>query len=99
MHVIVAVLRCLCIISISSCSNDPAHPNYTNTVDTYVISFSGDRDVFKGELSISTISEGCTLKSDSFEEQSKSYCSDRNFREYYDIELLSLIHISEPTRH
>lgn len=87
--VTVAILTCFCIASLTSCGNDPPHPTYINAVDTYLITFSGDRDVFRGELSISTISQDCILKSDFFDEESKNLFSDRNFKESYEFELHS----------
>lgn len=78
----------LCLLALSSCSNDaPPHPDYTMAVDSYVITFSGDCTAFKGLVSVSTSSPGCNLTSTSFEEQSSNYMQDTNFKESYDVDL------------
>lgn len=81
LYKVIAMLCLLCCVI--SCSYDePA--NYVVSVDTYVITFSGNRNGFKGLVSVSTISERCSLKTGSFDENGNNLLSDSNFNETYE---------------
>lgn len=77
------------ILILSSCSNE--EPNtYSLTEETYVITFTGDCDKFKGIITASTVSGGCLLSSSSFKNQSYNSFSDSQFKDVYELKLSSL---------
>ncbi len=78
------------MILISSCSREEEPNTYPRTEDTYIITFAGDRDKFKGVLQASTISEICLLSSSSFENKSYNQFSDSKFEEVYELKLQSI---------
>lgn len=83
------ILICVWILILSSCSDE--EPNtYPRTEETYVITFTGDRDKFKGVITASTISEDCLLSSSSFKNQSYNSFSDSQFKEMYELKLSSI---------
>ena len=71
------------ICCVISCSEEEPY-NYTISIDTYVVTFSGNRNEFKGLVSVSTISERSSLKSNSFDNYSKNLLSDTKFKESYE---------------
>lgn len=83
----IATILCLCICT-TSCSNEEP-PSYSISVDTYIITFSGDRNKFKGLVSVSTTSTGCYLSSSSFNNNTKNSFSDSKFSESYELTLKS----------
>lgn len=83
------ILICVWILILSSCSDE--EPNtYPRTEETYVITFTGDSDKFKGVITASTISEDCLLSSSSFKNQSYNSFSDSQFKEMYELKLSSI---------
>lgn len=83
----IATILSLCLCS-TSCSQDEP-PSYSISVDTYVVTFSGDRNEFKGLISVSTTSTGCYLSSSSFNDSTKNSFSDSKFNESYELTLKS----------
>lgn len=78
------ILTMLCsLCCIVSCTEDEPS-NYAVSIDTYVIKFYGDVNDFKGLVSVSTISERCALKSDSFNDYGNNSLSDPNLKESYE---------------
>lgn len=73
---------------IASCGDkDDPDSMVVPTEDVYVITFTGDCDKFKGEISVSVKSSNCHLVSSSFESYNHMMCSDPHFKEKYDLKL------------
>lgn len=86
LSLISGIFICAWILLLSSCNNE--EPNtYPIAEDTYVITFTGDCDKFKGIITASTTSEGCLLSSSSFKDQSYNSFSDSQFKDTYELKL------------
>ena len=72
------------VVLIVSCSEKDEPVAIAPIEDTYVITFTGDCNKFKGSVSVSTSDSNCYLNSSSFEDQSSNLLSDSQFKEVYD---------------
>lgn len=81
----ILVMLCLLCCFISCSEEEPS--NHEICIDTYSITFSGDRNEFKGFVSVYTIFGKCSLQSDSFDDHNNNSLSDSRFNESYDFEV------------
>lgn len=76
-------------IFFSSCSDKEEPVVTTFTEDTYVVTFTGDCEKFKGIFSVSTTGSNCSLQSSSFENSSSKMLSDSQFNDVYEFTLFN----------
>jgi hypothetical protein len=81
-------ITCFAIL-LSSCSDKDEPEGPTPTEDTYVVTFTGDCDKFKGLFSVSTTESNCFFKSSSFENSNSKILSDSQFKDVYEFTLFS----------
>ncbi len=72
-----------------SCSDKDEPVVITPTEDTYVVTFTGDCEKFKGLFSVSTMDSNCYLQSSSFENSNSKILSDSQFNDIYEFTLFN----------
>lgn len=76
-------------ILLSSCSDKDEPAIITPTEDTYIVTFTGDCEKFKGLFSVSTMGSNCYLQSSSFENSNSKILSDSQFNDAYEFTLFN----------